>query len=519
MNYRYVIQVLGKLLVMFSAVMGGLALVAWVIDAMENWRVDVGAEEALLVSCVACLVVGGLMWRITRRCKRFMGRREALLLVASSWVLGAVFAALPFFVWARVFSGDAEHPFCSFDNCYFEAMSGLTTTGATVLADIESVPHELLLWRAFTHWIGGLGIIVLFVAVLPSLGLGGKKLFNVEAPGPAPQGLQPQIRQTARILWLIYGGLTVLEILALWTVARMHIFDAVCHSFSTVATGGFSTKNASIGYYYNKPAVDIIIIMFMVLAGANFGLYYQLWRGRAAAVWKDTELHLYLAMLALGSLVVAAAIANGGDPVVLTTGAEVAPDSAESIRQGIFTTVSIQSTTGFCTSDFNRWPFIAKAVLVAFMFVGGCSGSTAGGIKVIRIWIVLKVMIVQIEKFVRPNVTRPIRVSGDVVDSQLQLSAMIYVLGIIVVFAIGWGTIMVFEQWNPESACTLTTAATASVATLCTIGPGLDAVGAVENYGWFSGPSKIAMCVLMALGRLEFFAIVVLFTPTFWRRD
>jgi trk system potassium uptake protein TrkH len=519
MNYRYVIHELGKLLVMFSAVMGALALMAWVIDAMERWRVDVGAEEALLVSCVACLVVGGLMWRITHRSRRFMGRREALLLVALSWVLGAVFAALPFFIWARLFAGDAEHPFRSFDNCYFEAMSGLTTTGATVLADIESVPHELLLWRAFTHWIGGLGIVVLFVAVLPSLGLGGKRLFKVEAPGPAPEGLQPQIRQTVRILWLIYCGLPVVEILALWVVAQMHIFDAVCHTFSTVATGGFSTKNASIGYYYNKPAVDVIVIVFMVLAGANFGLYYQLWRRRGAAVWKDTELRLYLAMLLFGSLLVAAAIANGGSSVVLTTGAEVAPDSAESIRQGIFTTVSVQSTTGFCTSDFNRWPFIAKAVLVAFMFVGGCSGSTAGGIKVIRVWIMLKVIFAQIERVVRPAVVRSLRVSGDRVDEQLQLSAMLYVLGVIVAFAIGWGTIMVFEQWNPESACTSTTAATASVATLCTIGPGLDAVGAVENYGWFSGPSKIMMCVLMALGRLEFFAIVVLFAPSFWRTE
>ncbi len=299
----------------------------------------------------------------------------------------------------------------------------------------------------------------------------------------------------------------------------MHIFDAVCHAFSTIATGGFSTKNASIGYYYNKPAVDVIVIVFMVLAGANFGLYYQLWRRRTVAIWKDTELRLYLAMLLLGSALVAVAIFNGGRPIVLTTGAEVAPDSVESIRQGVFTTVSIQSTTGFCTSDFNHWPFLAKAVLVAFMFVGGCSGSTAGGIKVIRIWLAMRVIIAQIEKYVRPNVTRPIRVSGDKIDAQLQLGAMYYVLGVLVAFAIGWSAIMLLEQWNPASVCTSTTAATASVATLCTIGPGLDAVGAVENYGWFSGPSKITMCVLMALGRLEFFAIVVLFTPTFWRTE
>ncbi len=525
MNYRYVINHLGILLLVFGAVMGAFALGAWFLDAIERQPVDLNAEEALMISCGACLAIGGLAWFATRKCGQFLGRREALLLVAMSWFLGSVFAALPFFVWASWFGGDAiDHPFDSFVNCYFEAMSGLTTTGATVLANIESLPRELLLWRAFTHWIGGLGIVVLFVAVLPSLGVGGKKLYQLEAPGPAQEGLRPRIRETARILLRIYLGLTVLEVLALWVVGGMHVFDAVCHSFATLATGGFSTKGASIGYYYNKPAVDMIVILFMVLAGANFGLYYQLWRGRARAVWQDTELRVYLVLLGLGTLIVTLALITGGRNITLTATEDgvpisVAPTVMNSFHQAAATTVSIQTTTGFCTSDFNTWPFLGHAVLIIFMFVGGCSGSTAGGIKVIRLWLTLKVIAAQIERLHRPNVARPLRVGAANIDTQLQLSAVTYVISVVILFAIGWGAIMLLEQANSAGGCSSTTAATASLATLCTIGPGLDGVGPVENYGWFSAPSKILMCILMALGRLEVFAVLVLFTPRFWFRD
>jgi trk system potassium uptake protein TrkH len=518
MNHRRVINQLGLLLIVFSAALGVLALIAWLVDLAEHEPVDLSAEESLVVSGLSCLVVGGLMWWRSRRADPHLGRREALLLVALSWVCGALFAALPFFVWAQVLgNAPGDHPFRGFVNCYFESMSGLTTTGATVLSDIESVPRELLMWRAFTHWIGGLGIVVLFVAVLPSLGVGGKKLFHVEAPGPAPSGLQPRIRETARILWYIYLGLTTLQIVALWTAGGMHLFDATCHAFSTLATGGFSTRNASVGAYYDTAAVDVIVIVFMVLAGANFGLFYQLWRGRVRAVWRDTELRVYLLMLAIGTIIVVAAVASSRAPLVLTDGRAIEPTVGESLRQGLFTTVSIQTTTGFATADFDRWPFVAHAVLIALMFVGGCSGSTAGGIKVVRVWLAFKLLFKQVERYYRPHVTRPVRIGKATVDPALQLSTVMYVLGTLVLFLAGWAVIMVVEQANPDSTCSVTTAATASVATLCTIGPGLDGVGAVQNYGWFSAPSKVVMCVLMALGRLEIFAVLVLFTPGFWR--
>ncbi len=518
MNIRYVISRLGILFIVLSTIMGIVAAAYFIAQSILNNDVDPDAGEAFLISGLTGAVPGLVLWFANRSGSRIMGRREALLLVAASWTFGAIICALPFFVWAQLSEAVAAGQFRSFVNCYFEAMSGLTTTGATVLGDIENIPHSLLFWRAMTHWLGGLGIVVLFVAVLPSLGVGGKKLFRVEAPGPNPEGLQPRIVEAARVLGLIYLVLTVLEVAAL-RIAGMGYFDAICHTFATLATGGYSTRNASLGAYADKPAIDIIAVVFMVLAGANFGLYYQLLRGRATAVWKDPEMRLYLVLLTAGSVLVWWSLTASPDPILMTDGTSVVSDSGTSLRQSIVTTVSIQTTTGFCTSDFNHWPFVAQAVLIMLMFVGGCSGSTAGGFKVIRLWIAFKVMIAEIEYAFRPNVIRPVRVGGSAISDELKLGTIAYVLGVVILFVVGSGAIMVFEQLNPTVDCTYTSAATASIATLCTIGPGLDQVGAVANYGWFTGPSKAVMCVLMLLGRLEVFAIIVLLTPRFWRGD
>jgi len=420
-------------------------------------------------------------------------------------------------LWAHWPGTDAapDHPFRSFVDCYFEAMSGLTTTGASILSDIEAVPRSLLLWRALTQWIGGLGIVVLFVAVLPSLGVGGKRLFQIEAPGPATEGLQPQIRQTARVLLYIYVGLTLAEIVAL-LMTGMSFFDSVCHTFTTLATGGFSTRTASIGEY-NQLAVDIIIIVFMVLAGVNFGLYFALLRRRFDTVLRDTELRTYAILISAGAVVVVLCLLR--QRMTLTTGDPIPVGTASAIRQGVFTTVSVATTTGFATSNFDTWPFAAKAVLVMLMFIGGSAGSTAGGIKVIRIWVALKVMLAEIEHVFRPNVVRPVRVGKSVVDEQLKLGTISYVLGIVLLFAVGSFCVMVFENLNSENSCDFTTAATASLACLCTIGPGLAKVGAIENYGWMTPYTKILLALWMALGRLEVFAIIVLLTPRFWHED
>ena len=510
MNFREVLHHFSLLVLGLSLLL--LVMAGW--SALSVYHCDPAeprALAALLIATATGFALGGICWLGTRKASRAVGRREALLLVAASWLLGAALAALPFWVWAHLTPAEhGPHPFDSFVNCYFESMSGLTTTGATILPQIRTVPRSLLLWRAMTQWLGGLGIVVLFVAVLPSLGVGGKKLFRVEAPGPEPEGVRPHIRETARVLWLIYVGLTIAETLSL-RIAGMNWFDAVCHTFTTLATGGFSTSDASVGGY-NSAAIDIIIIVFMISAGVNFGLYYQLIRGRLKSVWQDTELRGYFAILLVGSVVVAASIQ--GHQLVTTAGTTYDTTTGHAVLFGAFQTVSMQTTTGFCTADFHQWPLLARSVLMLWMLIGASAGSTGGGIKVIRVLVCFKVLLSEIERVFRPNVVRPVKIGTTTMDADLKLGTLAYTLGILILFALGTGFLTVLE---PPDHIDFMTAASASIATLCNIGPGLGMVGAVENYAWFTDGSKIVMSLLMALGRLEVFAIIVLFVPRFWR--
>ena len=512
MNYRLIVHQLGMIVLVLSAVL--LCIWTWSVIALGFHGSGV---LSLLWSTGISAVFGGALFFIGKPAKNkngtgTMGRREALLLVSSSWLVGALVSALPFFIWGRT-NDDGSHPFHSIVNCFFEAMSGLTTTGATILIDISTVPDTLLFWRSMIQWLGGLGIVVLFVAVLPSLGSGGKKLFRVEAPGPDPEGVRPHIRETARILWIIYVCLTVFEIIA-YKVAGMQWFDASCHALTTLATGGFSTHNSSTGAFDSR-AIDIITIVFMVLAGANFGLYYAAVKGKLKVIWTDPEFRLYIFLLTAGSTIVIFSLLGSGQPLMTTTGTAESVTVTDAVTQGVFTVVSQQTTTGFAIADFDTWPFVAKGVLLLLMFVGGCGGSTGGGIKVIRIWVALKVMLGELERAFRPNVVRPLKVGKHAVDSELKLATLAYVLSVIILFAIGSGVIMLLESGNPD--CSVTTAATASIATICTVGPGLAKVGAMENYAWFSDASKLFLCILMAIGRLEIFAVLVLFVPRFWR--
>lgn len=519
MNYRIVTNQFGLLIVLLSTIMLIVATLFAGSRLLSHEHVDAAAVTALFMTGAGGLLLGGGLWFFNRHGSQFLGRKEALLLVAISWIGGAAVAGAPYWVWTHVHATlDATHPFAAYTACYFEAMSGLTTTGATVLSDIELVPPSLLLWRAVTHWLGGLGIVVLFVAVLPGLGVGGKKLFQIESPGPAPEGLQPHIRETARSLWYIYLGMTVAETLALIVFGHMSLFDAICHTFATLSTGGFSTRNASVGAFYNQPAIDAIIIAFMVLAGANFGLYYKLLRGRVAETLGDVEMRLYLYLLLAGTLIIGTGLYLGGQTIVLTDGTHLDATLGESLRQAAFTTATVQTTTGFCTADFDLWPFFAKVILITLMFVGGCSGSTAGGIKVIRIWIMFKVLLAEIEHVFRPHVVRPVRIGQATIDPELRLATLAFVVGTGLLVVGGSVTITLIEQTNPASLCDFTTGATAAIATLFNIGPGLALVGATENYGWFSAASHMVMSLLMVLGRLEIYAIIVLLSPHFWRR-
>jgi trk system potassium uptake protein TrkH len=520
MNYRLVVNQLGLLLVLLSAVLMLLAGLSFVLEYQMERQVSRDAAVALAAVGLGGLLLGAAVWFFTRAQEQAIGRREALLLVAGSWIGGAAFAALPFFIWALLIGDQLpQNPFRNFANCYFESMSGLTTTGASVLSDIEAMPKSLLLWRSSLQWLGGLGIVVLFVAVLPSLGVVGKKLYRVEA-GTSRKGLQPQIREAARILWYIYLGMTVAEILLLW-VLGMPLFESICHTFATVATGGFSPQNESMAAYVGKPAILIVVIAFMFLGSVNFGLYNHLLRRRFDLVLGDVELRFYLIMLVVCIGVIAVALLISGAPVAMVaSGPELEPTAVNAGMHSTFTAVSISTTTGFATADYNLWPFIAQTMLVLLMLVGGCSGSTAGGIKVIRIWIVFRVMLAEIERVFRPHVIRPVRIGGSVVEPELKQAALAYVLGAVLIIILGAVVVMLIEKANPaDIECTIGTAAAASLSSFCTVGPGLDQVGPSNHYGWMTASSKLVLSLVMLLGRLEVFAIIVLFSPRFWRND
>lgn len=500
-------------------------------------------------------------------------RRDAMALVAAGWVLGAGVAALPFFSWAWLHPEEAarvaevqaplamplpgraegmqspgavespggapslrlnsegqpltpegrvvqvagfDHPFRNFAACYFEAMSGMTTTGASVLGtaphDIESLPAGLLLWRSLIQWLGGLGIVVLFVAVLPLLGVGGKTLVQFETTGPVKQGVKPRISDAARELWIIYVGLSLACGALLMAAGGMNLFDAVNHTFTALATGGFSTRNASAGAY-DSVAVDLILVLFMILAGVNFGLYHQALHRRWATIWRDAELRTYLGIIVAATLLIAAFLV--GTTLTLTTGEEREAGLFEALRHSLFQVVSVMTTTGYATADFDRWGFIPGFVLIGLMFVGGCASSTGGGIKVVRILTLFKIFFADLERVYRPTVVRTVKIGGSAITDAVRQSVMMFTLTMIGLFVAG---AVVLRALEPEHL-DVVSAATASAATLLNIGPGLHAVGPMNNFGFFGADSLLVMSLLMALGRLEVFALLVVITPRFWRNE
>lgn len=511
MNYRLVFNQLGLLLLVLSVILLLMAGGFFVIEYVLQHKVDGAARAALLISGGIGLIAGVGLWFFTRIKEPTISRREALLLVGMTWVLGAAFAGLPYFFWANLSrTVPADHPFLSYTNCYFEAMSGLTTAGASVLTEIEAVPRSLLLWRALTQWLGGLGIVVLFVAVLPALGTSARKLFRAETSGITKQGMRPQIRDTARTLWYIYLGLTLAEIILL-RLAGMDWYDAICHTFTTLATGGFSTKNASIAAY-DSAIIETIIILFMIMGGVNFALYYQAFRGRFGNIAKDPELRLYLSLLAIGAAL--AAVLMYGKPIATLTGQIDQGTWFNSIRHGIFDVVSLVTTTGYATAEYDDWHGLARTFTYLLVFVGGCAGSTAGGFKVIRLWIVIKTLHAEIERAFRPSVIRPIRVGETTIGEDLRLATLAFGAGFLVVLTVCASALIALES---SKGIDMASAVTGVLACMSTTGPGLGMFGGGENYGWLSAPSKWVLCFAMVVGRLEVFTILVLFSPRFWR--
>jgi trk system potassium uptake protein TrkH len=427
------------------------------------------------------------------RTPRYISNRDVYLSVTLAWVVAALLGGVPFLV-----EGTFDSPIDS----TFEAMSGFTTTGSTLLSDIEAQTPSILFWRSMTQWLGGIGIVVLFVAVAPAIGAGAARLLGAEVSGLTQTRLTPRIADTAKVLLVIYLAISLAETIALLAVG-MPLYDAVVHTFTTVATGGFSPKTASIGFY-DSFAVETVIVFFMTASGVSFSLYYLLFTRRRFDVVLDRELIAYLGILLGAVLFVWGVLVFKG--VYETTSWDTA------LRDSVFSVVSIATTTGFVTADFDKWDTAAKVILVLLMFIGGCAGSTAGGIKIIRIIVVFRTVLQDIFRMVHPRSVTPLVVGGRMVPEGIRLAVLGLFAAWIAIF--GAASVLVALQDN----LTLTSSATAVAATLNVIGPGLGQVGATESFEIVDPFGRVVLTVCMLLGRLELFTALALLSPAFWKR-
>jgi trk system potassium uptake protein TrkH len=465
--------------------LGGMMLIPL---ALSYYYSD-GSSTGILLAVITSLVSGGILFLLTRE-NQSLSVRDGFLVVAMGWFCMALFGALPFF-----FSGAIP----SFTDAFFESMSGFTTTGATILKEIEAFPKALLWWRSFTHWIGGMGIIVLSLAILPLLGIGGMQLFKAEVPGPTADKLTPRVAGTAKILWLVYVGITFLEV-AFLVFGGMDLFDAFCHSFATMATGGFSTKNASVGGY-DSVYFDYVFTAFMFIAGVNFALHYKFIIKKFDVHWKDFEFKTYLFIaLAIAAIITVSNLMGG-----------VYNNVADSLRYGLFQTVSIGTTTGFGTADYELWTPLSQMLIFVLMFVGGSAGSTGGGMKVIRLVIIVKQGLIELKKLIHPKAVIPLRVGNRVIPKEVVYSVIGFFLLYTLLFVV-LSIIMAILGMD------LLTAIGVSASCLGNIGPGLGEVGPTDNYAFIPSIGKWILSFAMMIGRLEIYTVLVIFTRGFWAK-
>ncbi len=480
MNIKIIIRVSG--LLMF--VEGVAMLLALLVSFLYNEPDKAG----IAISAAINITTGALIIFLTRKVSKDIGKREGFIIVSLVWILFAFLGSLPY-----IFTGAIPN----LTDAFFETMSGFTTTGASVLNNIESLPHGILFWRALTHWLGGMGIIVLSLAILPVFGIGGMQLYIAEVPGPTPDKISPRIRQTAAAMWLVYVLLTLIQTVLLW-IGKMPLFDAICHAFATMATGGFSTKQASIAFW-PSPYIQYVIILFMFLAGTNFTLTYFVLRGKFKPLLKDEEFKYYSIFVLFFTLLIFAGLLKW-----VPGGVE------ESFRNALFWVVSIITTTGFSTVDYLLWPPVLIIILFAVFFIGGSAGSTGGGLKVMRIVMLFKNGYYELKRMVHPNAVIPLKFNKHVVDSRIMNNVLAFAVLYMIIFGLSTVILMVVE---PD----LETAMGAVASSLGNIGPGLGKVGPMLNYSEIHPFGKWFLAFLMLLGRLELFTILVIFSPAFWK--
>lgn len=471
------------------------------LSASFSWYYKDGVLAQMITAAAVALVSGGIIMFVTKNHRKEIQKREGYIIVTFGWIFMALIGTLPY-----IFTGAIPN----FTNAFFETMSGYTTTGASILTDIEIVPKGVLFWRSITHWIGGMGIIVLAIAILPLLGIGGMQLFAAEAPGPTGDKLHPRITDTAKRLWLIYVGYTLAETILL-KVAGMSFFDAINHSLATLSSGGFSTKNASVSYWNDKPIIQYIIILFMFLAGSNFVLSYFAFKRKFQKIIRDEEFRLY-GLLVLGFTIVAAVLiyfetenntSNIGLPMVWGP-------MESAFRHSLFQVISIITTTGFMSFDFTLWTPYLTMFFFGMMFLGGSAGSTSGGIKIMRHLIMIKNGLLEFKRTLHPHAILPVRYNTKAIPQPIVFN----ILGFFILYMLSFivGT-LVFSFLGLDFMTSLGAAAT----TLGNIGPGMGGLSPTNNFGWIPDAAKWWSSFLMLIGRLELFTVLILLTPFFWR--
>lgn len=478
MNVAMVSKNLGTLLICEIVAMIPAVVVSFIYKETELWA---------FIYTISILLAVGLGLSLIKPQNKNIYAKEGFAIVAIGWLLISFFGALPFY-----FSGAIP----SLVDSFFESSSGFTTTGASILTEVESVAKGILFWRSFTHWVGGMGVLVLAMAILPSAGAGSMQIMKAESPGPSTEKLVPKVKETAKILYGIYILITLVQIILL-KLSGLPFYDALIHSFGTVGTGGFSSKNISVGAY-NNIAAEIIITVFMLMCGTNFALYYQFLKGNIKGIFKNEEFRLYVAIVT-GAIVL----------ITFDLYGNIYGSVKESIRYAAFQVASIITTTGYATTDFNTWPSFSKLILLLLMFVGGCAGSTGGGIKSIRILLLFKTAKMNLMKMIHPKAVYSVRIGGRTVDER----TIADVLGFFFIYIIILCAAVLIVALEGKD---LVTTVTSVITTISNIGPGLEIVGPMGNFSSFTDLSKMVLSFCMIIGRLEIYPILLLLMPKFW---
>lgn len=480
MNYGIIIKILGNLLLFqIAALLPSLGIALYLGEP----------ELQAFLYTIGILVLFGVPLSLKKNKSKRIQAKEGLTIVTLGWVLVAFFAAFPFYL-----SGVIP----SFTNALFESVSGLTTTGASVIDNVEALSKGLLFWRSFLPWLGGMGIIVLTLAISPTLGVGGYQIYKAETPGPTAGKLSPRLHDTAKILFLVYLLIT-LALTVLLYFGGLSLFESLIHAFGTIGTGGLSTKNASIGAF-NNHFIPWVISIFMIAAGVNFSLYYLMYQRKWRDAFSNSEFRLYLVVIAIGTIL-----------ITLNLYGNIYQSLSESFRQAFFQVSSFITTTAYRTVDYESWPRFSQGILLFLLFIGGSSGSAAGSIKVIRHLVLLKLIKREISKILHPRAFIPIKVDGKSIPSSVETNIVGFFFLYLVLFASGSLLIMLFENIDFISA------STAVAASLGNVGAGFGLVGPGHSFDFFTAESKMILAFLMLLGRLELFTIFVLLTPDFWR--